>query len=639
MDEHSKARKVYGTEQARLVYGQRLDGTLAHIREVLRGLACGCVCPACRGRLVARLKDDHQVPHFAHHSGEACGGGPETALHLLAKEVFRDSPKMFVPERIGLDEQKQVVTKPTQEIQTEFLRLEYTDLKKIVPDLYVRAFDRDLFIEVAVTHFCDAEKVQKLRMQQILALEIDLSRLPRDSTREDIADAVLRTAPRQWLFHPGIDAAHAKLKQEADDRQKQENRRLADAVKRRKPRVNELVSAYAAALMQATEAKESAPRYDDLAAIGLADHIGVNVDGFGCFAVSPASWQATILGEIFHDNCLGTSVLQAVPITGHLEKRKLIRPPFHHISREIADDVSAIEPRFAPPWKAVDHYLKHLIGSGILVRRGRSLFLASAFADQWDARAQAEARRVADLQAAVEAVDRILGALPQDERGVTSSETWLQSIATESGWSYRDCFASDGESKKILQGIEEITAMMDGRGPLPRDTMGLPLAAQMERRKIQMAEQAEEHRRNQLLEARRRAHDRGDRLCRAAEKELNGPDLVTFLHSKVAGEDDRTPLEIAQADDQGLYKAFEALEAFGRRRRAEAAATETRNHYQAKITADARQFLSEENAQAFLNGRDDDLGRMNPLSFVKDESTYRKACAKLKEWEREFGPL
>ncbi|WP_366511760.1 competence protein CoiA family protein [Mesorhizobium sp.] len=101
--DHEQAHKSYGTDRARLVHGKRPDGTLAHIGKVARGLACGCVCPACDGQLVARLKDDQQVPHFAHHGGEACGGGPETVLHLLAKEAFRSDPKLFLPERPGLD--------------------------------------------------------------------------------------------------------------------------------------------------------------------------------------------------------------------------------------------------------------------------------------------------------------------------------------------------------------------------------------------------------------------------------------------------------------------------------------------------------------------------------------------------------
>lgn len=79
---------------------------------------------------------------------------------------------MVLPERLGLNNRR-VVTKPTREAQTEFLRLEYTDPKTIIPDLYVRALGFDLFVEVAVTHFADDAKIQRLREHKIPAVETD----------------------------------------------------------------------------------------------------------------------------------------------------------------------------------------------------------------------------------------------------------------------------------------------------------------------------------------------------------------------------------------------------------------------------------------------------------------------------------
>lgn len=161
--DHDEARKSFGSDRAQLVYGKRLDGTSAHIGEVRRGLACRGVWPACESQLVARLKADRQVPHFAHHGGEVCRGGPETVLHLLAKEAFRSDPKLLLPERLGLHN-KRVVTKPSQEVvDTEFLRLEYNGPKSIIPDLYVRAHGYNLFVEVAVIHFADDANMRRLR--------------------------------------------------------------------------------------------------------------------------------------------------------------------------------------------------------------------------------------------------------------------------------------------------------------------------------------------------------------------------------------------------------------------------------------------------------------------------------------------
>lgn len=350
--DHNEVGKSFGTDRAQLVYGKRPDGTFAGIGEVERGLACGCVCPACDGRLVARLKEDHRVPHFAHHDGEACGGGPETVLHLLAKEAFHNSPTMMLPGRPGL-ENKRVVMKPAREVQTEFLRMEYTDPKKIIPDLYVRALGHDLFVEVAVTHFADAAKIQRLRKHNIPAVEIDLSKLPRDSLTDAITEAVLKTATRRWLHHPGIEAARAK--QDADELkwQQERGRRAAAATAKHRSRVEQTATAYNQALAKPIGRDCVVPREVELQAIGLAKFVGRDVPGFACFSEPPAVWQAIILAEVFHDRCLGNAQCKAVPIVNHLEKRRLIQKAFLRVSGEVADDVTAIDARFAPAWKAV----------------------------------------------------------------------------------------------------------------------------------------------------------------------------------------------------------------------------------------------------------------------------------------------
>jgi hypothetical protein len=51
-----------------LVFGERADGTMAHVSEVSSGLECNCVCPGCGTRLVARKGDKNgtttELPSF-----------------------------------------------------------------------------------------------------------------------------------------------------------------------------------------------------------------------------------------------------------------------------------------------------------------------------------------------------------------------------------------------------------------------------------------------------------------------------------------------------------------------------------------------------------------------------------------------
>lgn len=635
MDDHKNVRISFGTDHAQLVYGLRPDGTLAHISEVKRGVACGCDCPACGGRLVAR-KGDENVPHFGHHGGDACGGGPETVLHLLAKEVFRADPSLLLPKRLGLNKGN-VVTKPGQQVTTQFLRIEFTDAKKVIPDLYVRALGYDLFVEVAVTHASDETKIQRLREHGVMAVEIDLSRLPRDSTREQIADAVLRSAPRCWLYHPDIDKALVKSRADEERWQAAQEKRFDDYQARHENRVYELTRAYVDAVKQLAGMKIVVPRDAELQAVGLGEHVGIEVAGYACFTVPPAVWQATILGEVFHDKCLGSGVAKAVPIAKHLEKSGLIRPQFQRVTTDVANSATVAEPRFAPAWKAIDNYLQHLLGKGVLVQQGYGMTLERSLVDKWTARTLAETRRTAVVHAAAQAVDWILAELPDEERGEVTGESWLASIHAESGVTYRAAIESDTEAPKIAAEIDAIVAMLGKSGLLPYATLGLPIRGAMERCKAEREKQAEGLRQKQIQETNRLRQSRLDRLCVDAETELTGPDLGTFLNTKRADLNGMTPLEAAEDSESGLTKARDRLSALVRQRREQAEVDAERRRYQVKITADAKQSLSAKHVDTFLNGRDDDLGRTTPLLYVRDDATYRKALGKLAEWLREFG--
>jgi hypothetical protein len=131
---HAEVRAEFGTDRAELVYGQRPDGSLVHISTAERGLRCACVCPGmCGSRLVAKTMA--KTPHFAHHHRDACGGGPETALHKLAKQIVKERLTLFVPKRIAAHGNIERVLPGREEIALESASLEYRDPQQIVPDL------------------------------------------------------------------------------------------------------------------------------------------------------------------------------------------------------------------------------------------------------------------------------------------------------------------------------------------------------------------------------------------------------------------------------------------------------------------------------------------------------------------------
>jgi hypothetical protein len=58
--------------RAIMVLAER-EGDVVHVRDVDRGLACGCTCPTCGDPLVAR-HGELKVWHFAHHAASVCVG-------------------------------------------------------------------------------------------------------------------------------------------------------------------------------------------------------------------------------------------------------------------------------------------------------------------------------------------------------------------------------------------------------------------------------------------------------------------------------------------------------------------------------------------------------------------------------------
>ena len=78
--------------EPKLPYGI-LKGRLVSVKEVSSGLACGCVCPRCKQRLVAK-KGEIKVHHFAHHNADPCDYAVEVAVHMLARQMLEEAKRI-----------------------------------------------------------------------------------------------------------------------------------------------------------------------------------------------------------------------------------------------------------------------------------------------------------------------------------------------------------------------------------------------------------------------------------------------------------------------------------------------------------------------------------------------------------------
>lgn len=227
----------------KLPYGLR-DGQLIHISDAANGLGCGCQCPGCGAQLVAKNGVANQkAAHFAHHKSAECSTGLQTALHLAAKDIIAKHGQLCLPGAAGdfsftpgfwasfdFDaepykyelEHTDGFNHATSEYNETELGLlsryyfapclasvEAVILEKktgdIIPDVVVTIGGRKVLVEVAVTHFVDAAKLEKIRTLGLPALEIDLSKIKRDMSLPELEELIIQQSDhKKWLFNPAL---------------------------------------------------------------------------------------------------------------------------------------------------------------------------------------------------------------------------------------------------------------------------------------------------------------------------------------------------------------------------------------------------------------------------------------------------
>lgn len=85
-----------GYDDLPIVFAEDAEtGELRHVDDVKRGLACGCVCPACGQRLVAR-QGEKNAHSFAHRSGE-CRWAAEHVITALSKRAIEERGSLALP--------------------------------------------------------------------------------------------------------------------------------------------------------------------------------------------------------------------------------------------------------------------------------------------------------------------------------------------------------------------------------------------------------------------------------------------------------------------------------------------------------------------------------------------------------------
>jgi hypothetical protein len=192
-----------------LVFGVRND-ELVHISQADSGLACGCHCPGCGEKLVAK-KGQVQRHHFAHSSGANCLVGIESALHIAAKDILAVKKEIVLPAVIVRFSggKGAVEIEPKRPYEVSDVRLEKR-LDGIIPDVLANVEGQDLAIEIFVTHRVDERKDERFRKLGLSAIEIDLSGVSRDLDTKNLESLVVDgVSHKRWIFNVAEDREKA----------------------------------------------------------------------------------------------------------------------------------------------------------------------------------------------------------------------------------------------------------------------------------------------------------------------------------------------------------------------------------------------------------------------------------------------
>jgi len=208
----------------KLIYGFK-NNKLHHIDSVSNGIDCDCLCPNCGDKLIAKQRKIYEH-HFAHESKECdISIAQETSLHYMAKEILSDCktiklPKINVKDKYAfytIEQYKNInfsiiskdsliyhidTYKETNIIIDNVIVEKY--LQNIKPDIIIEFEGRKILIEIAVTHFIDEVKKQKIIELDIPTIEIDLSEYKdniNDITYENLKEILLHDINhKHWIY-------------------------------------------------------------------------------------------------------------------------------------------------------------------------------------------------------------------------------------------------------------------------------------------------------------------------------------------------------------------------------------------------------------------------------------------------------
>lgn len=218
--------------EIKCAFGLRND-KIVHIEKIkeldLHGLSCECFCPVCGEPLESKIGTRNR-PHFSHTSnGCSTQTANETALHRFAKQTIQEAAYIKLPDLIIKEDLPEIQQMKDEyhyhdclfpdgikivagkEVQLQSIELEKS-AESFIPDITAYVNGQKIFIEIAVSHFIDIYKFEKIKELNIPTIEIDLSHidittLGVDELRHEILDNLNN---RTWSHYAWMNIANNK---------------------------------------------------------------------------------------------------------------------------------------------------------------------------------------------------------------------------------------------------------------------------------------------------------------------------------------------------------------------------------------------------------------------------------------------
>jgi hypothetical protein len=454
-----------------LVAKDMSDGSPRHITEVANGAACRCICFGCERRLIARNGGDPNVRahSFAHRPEDNvvdCMSSGETALHIRAKEIIAKHCRVTLPatSTLGIDG-KPVNVSPERSIDLTDIHLEFV-AGEVIPDIAATMPDgRRIFIEIANTHLCSQEKIEKLDAMGVEVLEIVVSQY-RSHPLDELDDIILDLAPRKLIHCAERNAKAAEIAEERrriEEKEHQEVERLI-AVYREPPTARH---------------RKAAELVEEMSLWGFDEFMDADDTQPSAFIVPRRQWQAAVFYR-FIDTPYPETV-SPIDMVDRFRDRGWEKPDLIFMKTEVSRKIASHAEDFKSAYEEVLAYMRRLEKADVVYQKpGKTFYMTHAFKKKL--KATLETLELADTNRDVikEVYGDIEELLKPGGGRMPFFDGWLQQQADRHDLAVQEFLADDDLAYAVEENLKEIKQVIEKRAAgeweeLSDDLMGLPL--------------------------------------------------------------------------------------------------------------------------------------------------------------------